>query len=249
MSMRVVIPSRQRVKMLAEKSLKLFPYATVSVAESEMAAYARVVPSDQLVSRPDSLQGMGAIRQHILDTFDDDVLIMADDDVPHMLTMVGASQERITNPLAVWRVLENAAHCAKGIGTPFFGFNQNARPNIFFPFDPMSLTKWAGGVIGFIGRPKDIRYDSRFFLRDDIDYSLQVLMKYRVIYTDGRFHFRQDRFTAPGGNQSNRTAEQMQREYDLLREKWGKYILVQQKAKTTRFSLLVSRKQPHLREP
>jgi len=157
-SLRVVIPSRKRVQVLTDSALTLFPDATVTVAESEMAAYAPVVPAERLVPHPDDVTGIAPIRQWVLDHFDDEAVVFVDDDCYKLVSVVGYSYSNLTSPANCWQAVENAANIARTIGTAVFGVNQAWDVRKFNCMKPLLVNSWVGGVIGIIGR--DFRFDT-----------------------------------------------------------------------------------------
>jgi hypothetical protein len=257
MQVQVVIPSRQRRKVLEDNALRLFPDAVITVAESEMADYAGVVPPDRLIPHIDELTGIAPIRQWVLDQrwkkrkgrdvvgepglFPWDCIVFADDDVYRLVSMVGVNPTPINHPGDIRQVLENSACIAEAIGSPVFGYNQSWNVREFVPLNPLAFHRWVGGVIGFVGRK--LRYDTSLRLRADIDLCLQALLKFRTTYSDGRFAFMHRRFGVTGGNAVNRSADRNKQELAYLQRKWGRYLEVKDVKSTTRLILHVERRQ------
>lgn len=239
--MRVIIPSRKRVEE-CRQALKLFPGATVCVAEGEWADYEGL--GVELLAHPDQVAGIGPLRQWILDHVTDETVVMVDDDVYEVRVVAGqvTKSHVIRNPAAIRQILENTERLAKGFGTPIFGFDQSGGDvRKFRPHDPFGLNSWAGGVIGIIGR--DLRYDTSLLMRADIDFCLKVLLKYRVVAIDRRFAFVHRRFTNPGGNDHMRSSSRNELEIERLQARWGRWIGVQQVKTTTRLKVRVRRRQ------
>jgi hypothetical protein len=244
-SLRVVIPSRAREQILVDNALKLFPYATVTVAESEMASYARYVNRDQLVAHPDKVTGIAPIRQWILDNFDDEAILMADDDVYKVVSLVAIVPVPLKRPGDIAQLVENAATCAKAAGSPVFGFDQSFDVRKFNPLKPFSFNAWSGGVIGFIGR--ELRYDTNLRLRADIDFCMQALLKKRITYQDCRISFKHKRFGLIGGNAINRSEDRNRQEIEYLKRKWGRFLTIKAAKSTTRIIMNVPREQENIK--
>lgn len=237
--MRVAIPSRGRANSISKNTLSVFPDALVCVAESEADAYRAV--SDNVITHPDDVSGMGPLRQWMLDNLEGD-LFMVDDDVDGMFSMMGAAGwRRITDPRVALAHVENTALCAREAGAHVFGCNQGRDARVFRPTKPISLTGWVGGAIGVIGRDRDLRYEPSLLLRADIDYCLQSLRKHRIIWQDARFSFSQIRFTGSGGNAINRSGDQHAREIAYLQRKWGAHLQVKHTRDTVRLVVKVTR--------
>lgn len=252
-TLRVVIPSRGRPHVIGRAALRLFPAATVTVPESQMEHYAglatasgeRLIPPERLIPHPDDVRGIAPIRQWVLDHFDDECLVMAADDVYDLVFLVHYVPRRMSRPDVVAQVVTNAANVAYGIGAPVFGFNQAWDVRKFRPFEPFTLNSWVGGVIGIIGR--DLQYDTNLRLRADIDFCLQALLHKRLTFVELRFSFLHRRFGVTGGNAASRSSRRNEDEIAYLQRKWGSHLNVADKKTTTRLSLAVKRRQPHVR--
>jgi len=239
MRVSIVIPSRQRVETLQTHALTLVPDAVVCVGASEAAAYRRITP--RLLIHPDSVVGIGPLRAWIIAHAAEAAVFMVDDDVSALYSVVGTYKRRITDPKDVRLVVENAAHCAAGIGAPIFGFNQAWDVRKFLPQKPLSFTGWVGGAVGVIGRAP--LYDPSLLLRADIDACLTALLKYRVIFRDDRFAFVHKRFGGTGGNAVVRSDTQHQNEIRYLRAKWGAHLTLQPTKTAIRLVVHVPRTQ------
>lgn len=185
---------------------------------------------------PDSVTGIGPLRQWIIDHSDDSTVFMVDDDIYALYALVGVRARRITDPQAVRQVIENAAVCAEEAGARIFGFNQAWDVRKFNPFKPISFTGWVGGAVGVIGR--EPLYDTTLRLRADIDACLTSLLKHRIIYQDLRFSLAHRRFEGRGGNAVSRSTAAHERELEYLQRKWGAHLKVR-RAKTA-IRLIVS---------
>jgi hypothetical protein len=247
-TLRVVIPSRKRARVLETCALELFPYATVTVAESEMDEYDSALGDrvEELVPHPDEVTGIAPIRQWVLDAFDEECILFVDDDVYRLRSALGYRGMDLTDPGVAMRVVENAAAIARGIGTAFFGFNQaGGDVRKFRPYNPFLLNSWAGGVVGVVGR--DVRYDTSLLLRADVDFALQTLLRKRVTFVENRYSFLHRRFGLTGGNAGNRSAARNRAEIEYLKRKWGDCLGVQDVKTTTRLLVRVPRRQSFIR--
>ena len=218
--MRVVVPSKGRSQTIRKHTLALFPDATVLVDEAEADEYAKVVDAGSLLTHA-GLTPVVRILNWVLDNVHDDVVVIVDDDVTALVAMVGWRPRRYHEPDVARQVLESAAQCTIDAGLGLFGFNQNLNP-LYFQ-EPFLLSRWVGGVIGFVG-DHGLRYDENCALHEDADLALQALLRHRVIWCENRWHFEALRFTNPGGNTGYRTAAREAEERAYLKAKWGRYI-------------------------
>jgi hypothetical protein len=184
---------------------------------------------------------MGPLRQWMIDHAPEPAVFMVDDDVSALYSLVGTYKRRITDPVDVRQVVENAAECAHGVGAPIFGFNQAWDVRKFLPQKPLSFTGWVGGAVGVIGRAP--LYDTSLRLRADIDACLTALLKHRVIFRDDRFAFVHRRFGGTGGNAVSRSEAQHTKEIAYLRAKWGPHLHVQSTKTAIRLVVDVPRTQ------
>lgn len=235
--MKIIIPSKNRSSIIGDKALRLFPDAVLCIGSDEVDAYSKL--SDNLLVHPPDLRGIGPLRQWVLDHVDDPVVVMVDDDVTHVYSQVGFHKKRYEDAGTARALVERMAILAVDGGARVFGFNQAARPLAYSNCRPFSLNTWVGGVVGIVGR--ELRYDTSLWLRADIDFCLQSLLRDRIVLVDGRFSFIHTRFGGGGGNASNRSSDRHEREIRYLRRKWGPWLDVVQAKGTTRLVLKVKR--------
>ena len=208
--------------MIRKATLRLVPDATVCVGASERDTYRKV--TRRLLVHPDEVVGIGPLRQWILDNVPERTVVMADDDIQCVYSIVGFYKERLDDPHAAQAILERTAILAEDAGVAVVGFNQAWDVRKYNPFKPFGFSSWVGGVIGIIGR--DLRYDTGLLLRADIDYCLQSLLRHRIILVEQRYWFVHMRFGGSGGNAALRSEERHKKEILYLRRKWGRYVAV-----------------------
>jgi hypothetical protein len=88
---------------------------------------------------------------------------------------------------------------------------------------------------------RDIEFDQNLMLRVDADFTLQNLMKYRIVWCDYRYGFVADRSGLVGGNSQNRSRARDEWEKEYLKRKWGKYITFSEKKTTVSLGTRVNR--------
>ena len=114
-SCKFLIISRNRSDIIT--SHKLFPFAQILVPESEKSDYEHL--SNDIETVPDSIIGLGQLRNWILDTYKEEIVIMLDDDITSCRCISRESYYKVQNPDDVKTILLN-------------GEVQNLR-DIFFP--------------------------------------------------------------------------------------------------------------------
>jgi len=228
---RIVIISRGRSKTI--ESHKLFPYADLIVPEEEREEYKKAV-SNNLVTTPNNIIGLGILRNWVLDNYKEECIVMVDDDIKALYYIGGVNAKRIENADTIEAVIYNAYIMASDINLGFFGFNQAWDVRKYKADSPIVLNSWAGGVVGIIGR--ELKFCKNKF-KVDIDFALQNLLHKRIVIIDSRYSFAQARDRNKGGNSKYRTKEGVENEIAYLKNKWGKHFKIK-KTKTTYQTIL-----------
>lgn len=214
----VVIPSRKRIESCAV-AMKLWANPIICVDESEEQDYK--VLGGTIVTHP-PVNGLSQLRQWILDNFKSKVVVMCDDDVTKMVTLVGRRFRKFTDPNAIMQITLNAANCAEGAGASLFSFGPSVVITHHTPMVPFRFTRIEASVFGMIGRR--LRFDPHVRQHDDADITLQALLTDRIVWQDARFAPEHNFMTKPGGNSENRGKDRMTAELRYLTKKWGKFL-------------------------
>jgi hypothetical protein len=195
------------------------------VPESELQAYADVVKNaNAIVPILDSIVGLGAVRNWILDHYKEEVVVMFDDDIKYCLSLLKFSPTRIKCLQDIETIIFNTAMNAWESGAKCFGFSQTCDVRKYSHSHPFLLNSWVGSVVGVIGR--ELRFTEKNKLKVDIDFTLQNLKTHRIVWIDARFGFVPTRDTNVGGNSAFRSQDQLEKEIQFLMDKWGKHIKV-----------------------
>lgn len=234
MTLQVIIPSRGRYD--CSRTLRLFEHVSLCVGEDEAPRYQAANPGAELLVHPAEVLGMGRKRQWILEHLDPKAegVFMVDDDVTACMCLVGQTQREITDRRDIAQIVENAASCAREAGTILFGFMYTADTRHFRAYHPISFTGYVNGFAMGILRPPPgqlheagVRFDPLLTTKQDIDFSLQVLLKYRILWKDNRFAFRSGGwFRNVGGMATVRTSATVAANIERLRAKWGEAVQI-----------------------
>src|SRR5262245_47419491 len=162
LTIRHVIMSRGRSQSVTTH--KLVPQATLVVPENEVESYRHL--SLETVAIPPDRVGVSAVRNWIVRRFEEECVVMYDDDVNGCRTLAGL-RNRLLTPPDTEAMVENTAYCCAGAGARLFGWNQRPDPRALQRNDPVSVVHWAGGVVGVIG--KEVRWDELLRFKCDID--------------------------------------------------------------------------------
>ena len=222
LSIKILIISRSRWKTINKHAGQMLPeWIEVLVPESEKEAYEANMPNP-ILTIPDEVEGLGQVRNWVLDNFKEETVIMVDDDVIRMVNLSGIRTRRVEDREEVVQAMINTAIMSRDMGVHFFGYSQTDIRK-FNGTDPFKLNTWVGCVVGINGRKYRFRNDK---FKVDIDYALQNLLTDRIIFCDNRYYFYQERDNNKGGNSLYRTEEDLERSMHDLEKKWSPFLTI-----------------------
>ena len=235
---RIIIISRGRSETITTN--KIFPdYIEVLVPDSEKELYENNI-DNPILTIPDEVKGLGEVRNWCLENFNEEILVMVDDDISRLYCLSEPLSKEIKDPEEVVQIIINAAVMAKDMNVHCFGFSQTDIRK-YNGTEPFKLSTWVGCVIGIVGRKYKFRKDK---FKVDIDFCLQNLLVDRIIFCDNRYLFSQKRDCNVGGNSIFRTDEEYKKSVESLSNKWGKYLKIKNNySSNIRINLNVQRRQ------
>lgn len=237
--MKFIIPSKGRSNTITAKTLRLIPDAIVCVSESEKEIYKNSC-SANIITHPDSVSGIGMLRNWVVENISDGLCVMLDDDIEYVYDQSGLHKQRIEEPGHCMAILERTAIAARDANVRVFGYTQMSRPLSFKPFDPITLNTWVGGVVGVVG--KEPLWDETLILRSDIDACLRSMITERIVFVDGRYCWIHKRFEGIGGNNTSRTDARHTSEIKKLQSRWGRHLGVKTQKSVIRITIKVKRR-------
>lgn len=217
----IAIPTYKRVG--AVTTLELFDDPVLFVDSFEVAEYKKHYRKTKIIK----FDGKGLVpkRNFILEYARKnkyDCVVQLDDDFTSMCYFAETRIKRMKKPGEIYQVIERMAVNARDAGTPMFSVADIPDPRKYSRNKPFTLFKTQ--KIGMYGLflDNDLRYDERFILQEDVDLCLQVLLKYRYVWTDARYSF----YGKPvmgnkGGCVSFRNQTTELKMHELLKKKWG----------------------------
>ena len=237
LGIKIVILSRGRWDSIS--TTKLLPdWIEVVVPESQAEKYAAEI-DNPLITTPDSVVGLGMLRNWCLKNFSEESVIMVDDDINHFYRLTGERTEAVTDELEFVQILINTCVMSRDLGAKVFGFFQTDIRK-FRGYDPFSLCCWVGTIIGVNDRKYEFRNDK---FKVDIDFCLQNLLVERVVWCDNRYYASNYKDMNTGGNAEFRSETEYNKSLESLCEKWGDCLKVRKYKNQNRVSLNISRKQ------
>lgn len=225
----VAIPSYKRADDCV--TAKWITRGIIFCHEFEVDEYRRH-NKNKIVVIPDELagKGMAIIRNFILDNTKSDRVVLLDDDIKQFgyyekLEMFLMTEQEIYN------LFENNFRMTEEAGTKLWGVNLQSDKKFYREYSPLSLSSVILGPCMGIIKDKEIRFDDQLGLKEDYDYSIQVLRKFRKILRFNKYHYVSAHIKKKGGCASYRTMKKEEEQAKLFQKKWGRNI-VQIKRKT-----------------
>lgn len=226
MSLSIVIPSYKRAERVLSKKLVTNPI--ICVAESESAQYKEMNPECEIVSHPDSVRGLPAKRNWMVQHFGE--LFMLDDDVIEFQPQyydLETSAANITNPEVVRRTIEKLYTVAKLLGVHLFGFSKNQRPLFYDPAKPYVMNDRVTGCSYGVIKSKYTTWPKDLVLKEDFWISGYVKYWERLVLIDQRFAFKQkDTFVNPGGLAEYRNTDREREAMLYIRRSFGECVTI-----------------------
>lgn len=228
----IVIPSYGRPNAL--RGYDYFPTAKYVVPKSQAAAYRKRVAADRLIVIPDKADGNIARKRNWILKHIPRPLLMLDDDVSRLVMtegrydkegrFTGCAEKIPLTPKQAMEVITQGFNLAHQWGCVLWGLNVNTDGRNYQQYKPFSLTNVILGP--FQGHLKHgLLCDERMGTKDDYDFSLQVLHKYKKALRLNKFAYDCDHGDNQGGLVSMRTWEREVHCCRAIEKKWGRHII------------------------
>ena len=176
---------------------------------------------------PRGLHGLSVVRNYVLDTLPNKIVIFVDDDI-NIIYWVHSTRAVRMSPQQVRLMWVNLVVHALDQGVEAFGISElDSRKSS--PLVPFIQRAVFGTVFGVVGR--EHKFDERNVLKTDYDFCLQKIRDTRMIHKDLRYFAVADKDAGRGGNMSFRTPNRRYDEIKRLQRWWGDDVIVPGKAK------------------
>jgi len=220
---RIVSPSLGRSNRV--QSHLLLPGLEYVVQESEEEEY-RAAGVDNLWVCPNEVYGIATVRNWILDNADAERLVVVDDDISKIGRWTG-NLPRELSPEEVIENIEMGFQLAEEFGVRLWGMNLIPDKGAYREFTPFSLNNMVLGPFQAFILPVECRFDEELFLKEDYDFCVQMLNRYRKILRVNYLYYVADHHKAPGGVAQYRTVALEKQHMAAFRKKWGSKIVKQ----------------------
>lgn len=223
--MKICVPSKGRAGIMTTQ--KVLNVDEVYVPSSEFDSYKLHHPELNIISVPDYIKGITPTRNYILEHCQDKHIVQVDDDVEYFFLFEKATIYRIEDWERVRLLFENMFIMAEELGTNLWGLQMANDPRFYREYSPFSLTSiCVASLFGMINDGQ--RFDERFVVKEDYDYSIMSLYRHRKVLKNQKYGVKVEHLTNAGGCVSYRTREVEEEAYQELRKKWGSKIIKRQ---------------------
>ena len=222
----IIIPSYKRAGMVA--GYKYFKTASICIPESQRDDYRKYYAAKRLIALPDAEDGNIARKRNWILRNIDRPLLMVDDDVSHLSMNEKRNYRRVRtiklNREQAYEVIAEGFNLADQFGCVYWGMNQNYDPMNYQQYKPITLTQVVLGPFqGHLWH--DIYFDERMGTKDDYDFSLQVLHRYKKLLRFNRFAYVCKHGDNSGGIVSGRSKEKEIKYCLAIMAKWGERVI------------------------
>ena len=218
----IVCPSKGRAENVLTK--KVVSPLIIVCPENEREEYVKHNSECEVICPPESVVGIAATRQWILEKYD--TVFMIDDDclwIYHIGLKTGTPTRRLSQT-DVADLIQATYEAALDINAGLFGFNNSKDIRMFDGLTPYKFSGYVlGQAMGVIAAKKNnLMYDTRYLCADDYYISLLNAYHNRYIYKDQRFgtSWEQTGYNA-GGNSMQRNLENEKEDFLLLKKQFG----------------------------
>lgn len=224
MNCQIYIPSYKRAGDIT--SHKIFPSAKIVVPESQLSDY-QTHYGEKVVSIPDEKDGNIAVKRNaILDMAAADGvewLLMVDDDYQYVGKITNQNPRWLNND-EIETLIAEGCQMADELQTGMWGLNVQIDPKFYREYSPFSLTTPILGPWQAV-KVSELRYDEKISLKEDYDFWLQSIRKYRKTLRFQSYHYMVNHINKSGGVVSYRTKQREEEHNQMLQEKWGRRVV------------------------
>ena len=224
MNWQIYIPSYKRAGGIT--SHKLFPSAKIVVPVSQFDEYQEQY-GEKVASIPDDKDGNIAVKRNaVLDMARKDGVewvLMVDDDYAYV-GRTTKQQTRWLNVEEIEMLIIQGCQMADDLQTGMWGLNVQIDPKFYHEYSPFSLATPILGPWQAV-KVSELRYDEEIYLKEDYDFWLQSIKKYRKTLRFEAYHYMVNHVNKSGGVVSYRTKQLEEEHNKMLQRKWGRRVV------------------------
>lgn len=231
MKISVCAPSYKRPSA-CETPLYL-PFVRVYVDPAEAKQYRALNPEVEIIECARGIQGnLCRVRNHIIDREmrrGVDVCLIVDDDLEGIYywqkgALAKPARIRVETKHFL-AFVEKYSIMARDLGAYLWGLNVNNDKACYREYTPFSTTAYIGGPFQAIMRGCELRYDEQLPLKEDYDFTLQHLNRYRCTFRVNKAYYMARQSEQRGGCATYRSMDREKEQLVALQQKWGSEIV------------------------
>lgn len=211
----------------AVRTLEYLPSTRIYVSRDEEAAYREANPKADIVGVDPKFQGnVCRIRNHILDCEmrDGRAVLIIDDDLMGLFKWRRLQRVRMETEEEVVAFVEKYTALCREWDCPAWGVNVNPDGQVYREMTPFALSSFVGAPFT-VHVAHRLRYDERLSLKEDYDFTLQLLNAHRKVLRVNSVYYLTLQMAQPGGCATYRNLDAERAQLRLLQRKWGKDIV------------------------
>ena len=220
--MNIYAPSYKRSEGV--KTHKIIPDIIYCVHEFEAEKYREKGYNIEVM--PDDVGGnIARVRNYILKNFVKDKGLVIDDDIEGFKIWELEDDIPTTKEIEdIYEFIEQGFNLCEEFGCRLWGINIIGDKGSYREYTPFSLSNTiSGSFMGFLNN--ECTFDERIPLKEDYDYSIQNVNKYRRLLRINYAHMIKKDHKNLGGCADYRTLDREVEQLELLQRKWGKRIV------------------------
>lgn len=210
----------------------VLPSVKYFVREDELEEYAKRVPRENLIAVGKDIQcppsGKCRTLNWILDNYktEDNIIMFTDDDIQHIKRIDFTLNKSVdTNEAELVILIQKLAWIAKQIGAKIGGFAclssyDELQMGMSAHFK-LSQKKYIDGKAFIIYEDDGTRYDEKLYLKEDIEFNCQSLLKNKRTLSAQFVCFSGKALTNKGGVVDVRTSEEEVRQGEIMLERYS----------------------------
>jgi hypothetical protein len=209
-------------------TFKAYPQTRFYVDRREAEEYRKMNPGIIIVECPEGVQGnVQRVRNYLIDnefSLGVDAVCIMDDDV-RGLYFWEKNDAVLIDKDELQEVLEKYTMLAYELGAMAWGANVNTDRQGYIETKPLGFKDEVLGPFLVILRGNEIRYDPRMVLKEDYDFFLMNMHRYRKVLRVNKMFYNCKQSEQAGGCAGLRNIEKEREAFERLQKKWGKKIV------------------------
>ena len=221
----ICCPSYKRPKV---ETLQYIPDIKIYVDAAEYDEYCRVNPGANIVKCAKGIQGnIARVRNYIIDCEfkkGADVVCIVDDDMREIMYYEQNTSHKLHSE-DLMSFIYKYSILAMDMGCKLWGINVNSDKQCYREYNPFSTVSPVFAPFSCHIKGSDIRYDVDIPLKEDYDFFIQHMNKYRKVLRVNKYFYNVRQSEQAGGCAAMRNIEEEEEELLLLQKKWGSKIV------------------------